>query len=141
MSPTMISGRRARRALCAAVAAGLSWAAASPAAAQGGNFGLEGAIGAIDSKNRPATFANQQGKTDIPVLIGRVISIALSLVGTLFLILMIYAGFLWMLARGDSKTVDKAKDILRSAVIGLIIVAGAYAFTTFVLTAVTKTSS
>jgi hypothetical protein len=69
-----------------------------------------------------------------PVLIiGSIISVALGLLGVIFVILMIYAGFLWMTAGGNEETVKKAKKWLANAVIGLIIVLAAYAISTFVI--------
>lgn len=60
----------------------------------------------------------------------RLIKPALSLIGVLFFALMVYGGFTWMTARGNSKQVDKAKDIIVAAVIGAVIVSAAYALTT-----------
>jgi hypothetical protein len=68
----------------------------------------------------------------IPNVIGDVVGVILSLVGVAFFLLALYAGFIWMSARGNSERVDKAKDILEAAVIGLIIIVGAYALTKFV---------
>jgi hypothetical protein len=65
-------------------------------------------------------------------IVGFVINIVLSLLGVAFLILMIYAGIIWMNARGEEKEVEKAKDIIRNSIIGLVIVLGAYAITAFV---------
>ena len=48
-------------------------------------------------------------------------------------ILIIYAGFIWTMARGEAKDVDKAKNMIKQAVIGLIIVFAAYAIAAFVL--------
>jgi len=42
---------------------------------------------------------------------------------------MIYAGYLWMLARGNEQEVEKAKNIIIYAVIGLVVVLSAYAIT------------
>jgi hypothetical protein len=64
--------------------------------------------------------------------IAKVIGQVLSYVGVLFLILMLYAGFLWMTAGGDEKRIDQARDIILGALIGLIIVVAAYAITQFV---------
>jgi amino acid transporter len=64
--------------------------------------------------------------------IGAIVGAGLSFIGVIFLILMIYGGFTWMMARGNQQTVDKAKDLIYSAVIGLIIVLAAYAITAFV---------
>lgn len=59
------------------------------------------------------------------------------LLGALFLVLIIYAGFLWMTAGGESKQVDKAKSILINSTIGLIITLAAYAITNFIFDAIT----
>lgn len=65
--------------------------------------------------------------------IGIVIRAALSLVGVIFLVLMVYAGYLWMTARGEEAQIDKAKKIISSSIIGLIILLAAYSITTFVV--------
>lgn len=56
----------------------------------------------------------------------------LSLAGTIFLVLTVYAGILWMTAAGNEDQVTKAKDIVSQAVIGLAITLAAYAITAFV---------
>jgi hypothetical protein len=66
--------------------------------------------------------------------ISNFISIFLSLLGVIFLGLMIYGGYNWMTAAGDEQKVDKAKNTIRSAIIGLIIVIAAYAISVFVIT-------
>ena len=69
---------------------------------------------------------------DVPTMLGTVIGAAMSLVGVVFFVLSIYAGFLWMTARGDETQAKKARDTLTMSVIGLIIVFSAYAITAFV---------
>ena len=69
---------------------------------------------------------------DVPTMLGTVIGAAMSLVGVVFFVLSIYAGFLWMTARGDETQAKKARDTLTMSVIGLIIVFGAYAITAFI---------
>lgn len=66
-------------------------------------------------------------------LIGEVIQIALSFVGSIFLVLTVYAGFLWMNARGEDSQIQKAQGILRTAVVGIIITVGAYSITSFIV--------
>ncbi len=63
--------------------------------------------------------------------VGQIISIALSFVGVLFFILMIYAGILWMTASGNEQQISKAKSLLINAIIGIIVVFSAYALTAF----------
>lgn len=65
-----------------------------------------------------------------------IITPVLGLVGLIFLILMIYAGFLWMTAGGKPDQTTKARDMMVRAVIGVIIIAAAYAITTFVFRAI-----
>jgi TRAP-type C4-dicarboxylate transport system permease small subunit len=74
----------------------------------------------------------------LPVVIGTIIRAALSLIGVVFLLLMVYAGYLWMIARGDEGKVERAKDTITRAIIGLVIVLGAYALTNFVINAFTQ---
>ncbi len=65
-------------------------------------------------------------------MIGKVVGAVLSFLGIAFFILIIYAGFRWMFARGNDQEVAKAKDIIVSAVIGLVIVLSAYAITFYI---------
>jgi hypothetical protein len=64
--------------------------------------------------------------------VGQIIGIVLSFIGVLFLGLMIYAGIMWMTAGGNEQLVTKSKDLITSAIIGLVIVIGAYALTTYI---------
>lgn len=66
-------------------------------------------------------------------MIAAVIQTALSFLGVVFLLLIIYGGYLWMTARGNETQVEKAKDLLTAAIIGLIIVVSAYAISYFVM--------
>ena len=61
-----------------------------------------------------------------------VIKAFLGLLGIIFVILIITAGYNWMTAAGEEEKVNKAKDTLKRAMIGLIIVVSAYAITYFV---------
>jgi hypothetical protein len=64
---------------------------------------------------------------------GGIIQIFLSVLGIVFIALLIYGGYLWMNARGNMEQVTKAQDLIKDAVIGIVIVAAAYAITYFVL--------
>ncbi len=69
---------------------------------------------------------------DVSSIVGIAINALLTLVGLFFLILMVYAGYLWMTARGEADQVEKSKKIIVGALIGLVIVLSAYAITVFV---------
>ena len=71
-------------------------------------------------------------------LAARIINVVLSLVGVLFFLLIVYAGFLWMTSAGNSARVDKAKKIFSSAFIGLVIVLMAYYLVDFVFEILTN---
>lgn len=64
---------------------------------------------------------------DVYYIIGTILNVALSMLGILFFGLMVYAGFLWMTAGGETTQVTKASSTLRNAVIGLILVLAAFA--------------
>lgn len=78
-----------------------------------------------------STIELSQG--DPRAIVARLIQIALSLLGVIVLGLIIYAGFLWMTSGGEEDKVRNAKNILKNAVIGLVIILSAWAITTFLL--------
>jgi hypothetical protein len=71
----------------------------------------------------------------VPVIIGLVIKTALGLVGIVFLVLMVYTGYIWMIARGDESKTEKAKNTIINSIIGIVIVVAAYAITSYFVTA------
>lgn len=71
--------------------------------------------------------------SDFSVIVGNLIAAVLGILGVIFLILMIYAGLLWMTAGGNADNVKKAKSILTNAVIGLVITLSSYAIAATVL--------
>lgn len=80
---------------------------------------------------------SSQYESDISVLIGNIIGVILSFVSVVFFGLMLYGGIRWMLARGNEEESKKALDTIIAAIIGIIIVIGSYAVTTFVLSSFT----
>lgn len=75
------------------------------------------------------------GDQDLTTTLGMLIQAMLGLLGVIFLVLIIYAGFLWMTAGGDEGKVSTAKDIMIRSVVGLVILLSAYAISTFVIEA------
>lgn len=72
------------------------------------------------SKQTPETLAST------------IVTTLLMFVGTIFFLLVLYAGLTWMTAGGTVEKVNKAKSMLETAIIGLLIVAASYAISTFV---------
>ncbi|HRY36745.1 MAG TPA: hypothetical protein P5230_02595 [Candidatus Magasanikbacteria bacterium] len=65
--------------------------------------------------------------------IGGYIKAVLGFLGVIFFALTFYAGFLWLTAGGDEGKIEKAKEIITAATIGLIIIFMAYGITAMVL--------
>lgn len=59
-------------------------------------------------------------------------ALALGVVAIVFFALMVYAGIRWMISRGNEQDVTAARNTIIASVIGLVIVAGAFAISTFV---------
>lgn len=87
-----------------------------------------------DAMGTLSNAGNKAGTGDAEVenVVGSIINAALSMVGLIFLVLMIYGGFLWMTARGDESAIEKAQKIISAAVVGLVVIMAAYAITFFV---------
>ena len=66
-------------------------------------------------------------------VIAKVISVLLSILGTIALLMFIYAGFSWMTAMGNDARVKKAEDIMLSSTIGLVIIFISYIAAGFLL--------
>jgi hypothetical protein len=79
-----------------------------------------------------AGAAGLKSSKSLPELVGDIVGTGLSFISVIFFILMLYGGFLWMTARGNSDQETKAKDTIFGAIIGIIIVLSAYAITSFV---------
>lgn len=70
---------------------------------------------------------------NVDTIVGTVIQAFISLLGVIFLAIMVYGGYLWMTDMGNAEKVDKAKKLISAAIIGLIITVGAYAISYFVI--------
>jgi len=79
------------------------------------NFGLEGA-----TEKDPRDF------------IVNVIKYFITFLGLIAVVMVMYAGFLWMTSDGDPEKVNKAKKTLINSVIGLIVVLSSFAIVTFI---------
>ncbi len=78
----------------------------------------------------------QLSNTDPRTVVANVIRIILGFLGVIAIGLIIYAGAIWMLSGGNEKNIDKAKKILVSSVIGLIIILASFGITTFLLNSI-----
>lgn len=65
--------------------------------------------------------------TNLLETVSTIVKAALGVVGVIMVILVIYSGFSWMLSRGNEQGITTAKDVLRFAILGLVIVLLSYA--------------
>lgn len=83
------------------------------------------------------SFNKQTNENTFVEIAGLVVNIALSILGVIFIVLMIIAGYTWMMASGNEQKVTESKSTIKRAIIGLIIVLASWAiwnliFTTFI---------
>lgn len=69
---------------------------------------------------------------DIRDIAGYIIQIVLSVLGTVFVVYMVYAGFLMMTSQGEEEKMKKGQGILRNSSIGMLLVLSAFAITLLV---------
>lgn len=82
------------------------------------------------------------GTADIRLTIANIIRTAMSLLGIIAVLIILYGGFKWMTAAGNEDNVTKAKQIITAGIIGLIIILTAYAIASFVISSlITATST
>ncbi len=73
------------------------------------------------------------GQQDPRETVANIIRIALSFLGIVAVVIVLWGGVLWMTAAGNDEKVGQAKKVLFSGLIGLIIILSAFAITQFVV--------
>ena len=106
----------------------ITFVALLPVAASADTYGLETA----------ADETTLIQDTTVPKMVAIIINGLLSLLGMLFTVLIVWGGFRWMTSQGNTQQVDEARNIIKNAAIGLIIVVMAYAIARFVLDSLAK---
>lgn len=76
-----------------------------------------------------------EGGSDLAIsaVVGNVINLVLSALGTIAVLLILYAGYLWMTAGGNEDQISKSKTIIKQVAVGLIVLSLAYAIVSFVV--------
>jgi hypothetical protein len=79
----------------------------------------------------PGNIAIDPGPTyqirNLGVFIGRAISVALIVAGVLVFVFLVWGGIQWIMSGGDKGKTEEARSRITAALVGLAIVAGAYA--------------
>lgn len=77
-------------------------------------------------------YAGYETTYSLSFIIAGLIDVVLGISGIVFLILTIYAGVLYFSSAGDSDKAKKALNLIINSVIGILIVAGAWAIADFI---------
>lgn len=96
--------------------------------ADGGTF-TNKAKEAIDKIGGASGLSN----TPLETAIGNIINIFLGTLGIVAVCIVIYGGFLWMTASGNTEQVETAQTLLIQGLIGFVIIALAWSIATYVV--------
>lgn len=69
----------------------------------------------------------------LPLLVGNFINIAFDLLGIVLLAYLLWGGYTWLTAAGETKKTQEAKDIIKNAIIGIIIIVTANVIAGYVI--------
>lgn len=78
------------------------------------------------------------GDRDPREIAASVIRVVLGFLGIIAVLIILYAGFLWMTAAGNDDKVSTAKSMMSAGVIGLVIILAAFGIATFVMNALVE---
>ena len=99
-----------------------------------------GDTGLVDTANQAGFSTNlecaDRPEGCIPFFIGAIVNGLLGVFGAVFLALIMWGGLRYMLSQGEKDQVQKAKDTIKNAILGMIIVALSYTIANFVLNAI-----
>ena len=100
-----------------------AWLLLSPTLVLAAGFGLDDA----------AKKAGYETGKNIGGTVSGILTAAFSLLGILFLAMMLYGGYEWMSSMGEEEKVETGKKTIIWATFGLIVILGAYAITHFIV--------
>ena len=118
-----------------------TWTANTVMAGQLNDYGLDTTVnrtGVKEALNYEEIKNNPTGY--LTTKTGKIVGTVLSFIGVMFLLLMIYSGILWMTAAGNDTQMEKAKNLIMAAVVGLVVILSAYAITAFIGTELTSST-
>jgi amino acid transporter len=98
----------------------------------GFNDDLTQKMGDQEQAFKDAAGYDDSSSASLTHTVAGIIKAFLGLLGVIFIILMLLAGYNWMTAGGEEEKVNKAKDTIKRAIIGLLIIALAYSITYFI---------
>ncbi|MFH1456908.1 MAG: hypothetical protein ABIF17_02200 [Patescibacteria group bacterium] len=102
---------------------------------QGGfaDFAVASTNPAVSGLNRTAGDLGLSGDGDPISITANIVKFILGFLGLIFLLLLIYAGFLRMTAQGSPEKIKSSNGIITSAIVGVFIILASYIITVFVI--------
>ena len=85
--------------------------------------------------------ATASGRNPIIYIAVLILNQLLGFLALIVLVLILYAGFTWMTARGEEEKVEHAKETISRAVIGLVIIVAAWAITSYIVSTLLAVTS
>lgn len=95
--------------------------------------GSSGKLNLIPTKLGDSAGYDTSEGSSLTLMILKIVKGFMGLLGIAAVVLVVYAGFLWMTAGGEEEKVKTAKKILVQATIGLAIILMSYAISSFVI--------
>jgi hypothetical protein len=86
------------------------------------------------SATQQAAYQEERPSQLLYLQIMTYINFLLTLIGVVFFALLLHAGWIWLMARGNESEVEKAKKMVREITIGILTILIARIFTQFVVT-------
>jgi type IV secretory pathway VirB2 component (pilin) len=83
----------------------------------------------VSQSDLPSALSGTSG--DLKTLIQNIINTILGLLGFIAVIFVIYAGILYVTDGGGGENLDKAKNIIKNALIGIVIILASFAIVNF----------
>lgn len=87
------------------------------------------------------TLINPIGENNIQIILGRVVTAALGIIGSITFVIFIYGGFLWLTSGGSEERVKNGTNAMLYAAIGLFIIFASYAILNTVIVGLTGKTS
>lgn len=85
-----------------------------------------------DYKDQPTAYFNDEENGPLVAFALTIMNYATAIMGSIAVILLIVAGLMMMFSQGNQQQLDQAKDIVKYAVIGLIVTFFSYVIVIFV---------
>ncbi|MDO8598692.1 MAG: pilin [bacterium] len=79
------------------------------------------------------TTANPGGTSDVPHLLGNVLRALFGVLGSIALLMFIYGGFLWLTSGGAAEKIQKGKETMVWAILGIAVIFASFAIVSFVI--------